>query len=64
MLFLRLAEIDSAQTLSTIFGVAYGTKSLVLGGIGFPPDPLQLKQNFLAVNVVMGHQCAIYLEEP
>jgi hypothetical protein len=30
-------------------------QSLVLGGIGFPPDPLQPAQNFLSVDV--GHQC-------
>ncbi len=33
------------------FYVALGTKSLVLDGIGFPLDLLQLKRNFLAVHV-------------
>ena len=30
-------------------------QSLVLGGNGFPPDPLQPAQNFLSVDV--DHQC-------
>ena len=32
------------------------SQSLVLGGNGFPPDPLQPSQNFLSVHVVMGYQ--------
>ena len=28
------------------------SQSLVLGGNGFPPDPLQPSQNFLSVDVV------------
>ena len=51
LLFHRLAEFDSESLVNYFLGHLRDSQSLMLGGNGFPPDPLQPQQNFLSVDV-------------
>ena len=50
-------SLDQCNYLPVFTQALRDSQSLVLGGNGFPPDPLQPQQNLLLVDLVMGHQC-------